>query len=129
MQNGEIVDISDREGWPIETGISPRLADEFHRWINQRYARTAAGITSDGRLLFVVLDGRDPSKSVGMTIPELRILMQALGAVDAINLDGGGSTTLTIGDEVVNAPYDRDGPRRVGDAIMILPTDAEAPNR
>lgn len=129
VQDGKTVDVSDREGWPIEPGISARLADEFHRWINQRYARTAAGITADGRILLVVLDGRDPLKSVGMTIPELRVLMKSLGAVDAINLDGGGSSTLTIGDEVVNAPYDKDGPRHVGDAIMILGANSQMPNQ
>lgn len=60
-----------------------------------RHPRTAAGVSADGRTLWLVaIDGRQPDWSVGMTLPELADLMIELGADDAINLDGGGSTSF-----------------------------------
>ncbi len=46
--------------------------------------------------------------------------MESLGAVDAINLDGGGSTTMTIGDDLVTKPSDATGERPIADAILLL---------
>lgn len=71
--------------------------------------RVALGLADEGMtLLFVVVDGRQPGYSEGMTIPELATLMHTLGADDAIELDGGGSATLVVdegGDhEVINCP-------------------------
>jgi exopolysaccharide biosynthesis protein len=60
-----------------------------------RHPRTAAGVTVDGRtLILLVVDGRQPGYSIGVTLPELADLMIGLGADDAINLDGGGSSTF-----------------------------------
>ncbi|MEM6314308.1 MAG: phosphodiester glycosidase family protein [Planctomycetota bacterium] len=60
-----------------------------------RNPRTAAGVTADGRTLIVmVIDGRQPGHSVGVTLPELADLMKRHGADDALNLDGGGSSTF-----------------------------------
>ncbi len=60
-----------------------------------RHPRTAAGVTRDGRrLVLVVVDGRRPGWSVGMTLPELAAFMLTLGVHDAVNLDGGGSSTI-----------------------------------
>jgi hypothetical protein len=77
-----------------------------------RHPRTAAGLSKDGRtLILAVVDGRTTA-SVGMTCTELGALMKELGAHDASNLDGGGSSTMWIrGDGVVNAPSD--GAQRV----------------
>lgn len=62
---------------------------------DKRHPRTAAGVSGDGRTLWLVtVDGRQPDWSVGMTLPELGDLMIELGAVDALNLDGGGSTSF-----------------------------------
>jgi exopolysaccharide biosynthesis protein len=47
--------------------------------------------------------------------------MQALCAVEAVNLDGGGSTAMTIGEELVNQPSDPTGEQPIGDAIVVLP--------
>ena len=47
--------------------------------------------------------------------------MRSLGAVDAVNLDGGGSTTMAVGDELVNRPSDDAGERPVADAVVVLP--------
>lgn len=75
---------------------------------NNRHPRTMVGITGGGRLLLVVVDGRQPGYADGMNLFELRALAHSLGCTDALNLDGGGSTTLVIAGEdsngVVNRP-------------------------
>jgi hypothetical protein len=98
-----------------------------------RHPRTAVGIARGGRrLLLVVVDGRQKPYSDGMTLRELATLMRALGARDAINLDGGGSTTLVYADpdasaagtrgalRIANRPSDATGERPVGDALAIV---------
>ncbi len=67
--------------------------------------RTAAGVTKDGTLLLVTVDGRQ-AWSAGVSLGELAALMKRLGAVRAINLDGGGSTSMIVQGGVVNAPSD-----------------------
>lgn len=92
-----------------------------------RNPRTAAGIARNGReLILVAVDGRE-YHNVGMTLRELADLMRALGARDAINLDGGGSTTLVYADpdstgklRIANHPSDRGGERSVGDALAVV---------
>jgi len=87
----------------------------------QRNPRTVAGITATGRVILMVVDGRS-SGSIGATLYELAAEMKALGAVDAVNLDGGGSATMWIkGLGVVNHPTDSTGERPVSNAIVILP--------
>ena len=89
----------------------------------QRHPRTAFGWRSDGTLVFVTVDGRQPQHSAGMTISELTELMRELGCTDAINLDGGGSTTMVISNKVINKPSDTAGERAVSDALLIFPTE------
>ncbi|MDW8322028.1 MAG: phosphodiester glycosidase family protein [Armatimonadota bacterium] len=85
---------------------------------NNRHPRTVVGATADGKLLLVTVDGRQPM-SGGMTLLELAQLMKQLGASDAINLDGGGSTTLAIrGGLVVNSPSEGKE-RPVANAVMV----------
>ena len=86
----------------------------------QRQPRTAVGVTSDGRMLLVVIDGRQPGYSVGMTLQELADLMSSLGARDAINLDGGGSSTMWVNGMLANRPSDG-YQRGVGSALVVLP--------
>lgn len=84
-----------------------------------RAPRTAIGLTGDGTLLLVTVDGRQPGFSVGMTLWELAELMIELGAKEAMNLDGGASTAMVIGDQVVNIPSN--GSERVlGTALLIM---------
>jgi len=85
-----------------------------------RHPRTAAGVRADGTLLFVTVDGRRPEESVGMSLPELTDLMLELGAVSAINLDGGGSTSMVIEGRIVNHPSGQ-GARQNADAILLFP--------
>jgi hypothetical protein len=86
-----------------------------------RHPRTAIASLPDNKALLVVVDGRQPALSVGMSLDELARLMIELGAVDAINLDGGGSSTMAIDGKVVNHPSDITGERPVSDAIVVLP--------
>lgn len=85
-----------------------------------RHPRTAIGMLSDGRVLLLTVDGRQPGHSEGMTLRELTDLLRALGATDAINLDGGGSTTLVILGEVMNRPSDAAGERPVANMLLVL---------
>lgn len=85
------------------TGATARVAP------NVRHPRTAAGVTADGHtLILLAIDGRQPAHSVGVTLPELADLMIELGAHDALNLDGGGSTSFYLrradGSVVTNQP-------------------------
>jgi large repetitive protein len=86
----------------------------------RRHPRTAIGWTADrGRLFLVVVDGRQPPYSDGMTLPELTWLFRRLGAAYALNLDGGGSTTLVVRGDVVNRPSDGGAERAVGNALAL----------
>lgn len=86
--------------------------------IKGRAPRTAVGVTKEGKLLFVVIDGRQPGFSIGATLWETARLMIEFGAVDALNLDGGGSSTMVVQSKVVNAPSDgRERP--VGNALVV----------
>lgn len=92
------------------------FARDFSR---SRHPRTALGVRKDGTIILVTVDGRQPQVSVGMTIPELAVLMAEWGCREAINLDGGGSTTMIAGRKVVNHPSDAAGERAVSDAILV----------
>ncbi|MBM4073217.1 MAG: phosphodiester glycosidase family protein [Planctomycetes bacterium] len=83
-----------------------------------RAPRTAVGLAGN-RVWFVVVDGRQPAKAVGMSHHELAGLMKRLGCTDALNLDGGGSSTLWYEGEVRNQPSDGT-PRSVGNALILL---------
>jgi hypothetical protein len=97
-------------------------AEQFNAdFSRQRHPRTAVGWRADGLLVLVTVDGRQPPKSVGMTIAELAALMIELSCVEALNLDGGGSTTMVINNRVVNHPSDQSGERPVSDALLIYP--------
>lgn len=86
-----------------------------------RHPRTALGIDPvRNRLWIVVVDGRREGVSEGMTLPELASLFQALGATEALNLDGGGSSTMVIRGRVVSRPSDPLGPRPVVNALTVL---------
>lgn len=82
-------------------------------FVTDRHPRTTIAKLNSGKLLLVTVDGRQHSISVGMSLPMLAELLLALGAVDAIKLDGGDSTTMVVRDKVVNRPFDQTGERPV----------------
>ena len=71
--------------------------------IGGRNPRTAIGYTKNGNLIMLTADGREGS-SIGLTLMELASLMKELGCVNAMNLDGGGSTVMFVNGKVVNRP-------------------------
>jgi hypothetical protein len=105
------------DGRPIDDWADERLAAGFD---TTRHPRTMIG--DDGRAIWLVtIDGRQPSRSLGMSFAELQGLARRLGLRSALNLDGGGSTTMVVHGHVVNHPSDEAGPRKVSDAIVVLP--------
>lgn len=71
--------------------------------VGGRNPRTAIGYTADNHLILITADGREGA-SVGLTLNELAGLMKQLGCVNAMNLDGGGSTVMYVNGQVVNKP-------------------------
>ena len=98
-------------------------------FVTNRHNRTALGLKPDGTTLLVVADGRFKHQAEGLSIPELELVMRWLGCTEAINLDGGGSSTMYVQgkphDGVVNYPsdnhqHDHEGQRPVSNAILVL---------
>ena len=76
--------------------------------IGGRNPRTAIGYTKDNHLIMLTADGREGS-SIGLTLMELANLMKEFGCVNAMNLDGGGSTVMYVNGSVVNRPQMQGG--------------------
>jgi exopolysaccharide biosynthesis protein len=76
--------------------------------IGGRNPRSAIGYTADNNLIMVAVDGREGS-SIGMTLMELANFMKSIGCVNAMNLDGGGSTVMYVKGQVVNKPAQQGG--------------------
>lgn len=100
------------------TTVQERVLPPFR---NDRHPRTAIAKLNSGKILLVTVDGRQPGISVGMSLDMLAYLLLEFGADQAINLDGGGSTTMVVRDKVVNRPSDSTGERPVSDAILVFP--------
>jgi hypothetical protein len=93
--------------------------EKLYQGFRSRIPATAVGTTPDGRLLFVVIDGRQRKFSVGVTYWELAQFMKFLGCNNAIGMDGGGSSTMVINGSVVNRPSDG-ASRAVSNAIGVF---------
>jgi exopolysaccharide biosynthesis protein len=106
-----------RDGQRVESPEDEHISRVFFL---SRHPRTAVGHREDGTMLFVTVDGRQSDRSVGMSLRELSDLFIELGAVSAINLDGGGSTTMFAGDGIVNRPSDPLGERETADGILLF---------
>ncbi len=89
-------------------------------FVETRHPRTAVAKLKDGKFLMITVDGRS-EESAGIDLPNLAEILLELGATDAMNLDGGGSTTMFMGGKIVNKPSDKEGERRVSDAILVFP--------
>lgn len=110
VENGRVTVTSDAERF------QPDIA-------RGRAPRTALGVTPDRKLLLVVVNGRQEGLSVGLTLEELAGLMIELGARDAMNLDGGGSSTLVVRDRVLNMPSGG-VERPVNNALLVFASQA-----
>jgi len=114
-------------GWPriLRDGRdvavdAPTVEGTISRNAETRHPRSAIGFSRDSSTLFlVVVDGRT-QRSVGMTLVELAALMRRVGAWQAMNFDGGGSSTMIVQGALVNAPSDTTGERAVGNALLVV---------
>lgn len=106
----------------MDDGTKVELKDES--FVTTRHPRTCLGLVSKHKIVLVTVDGRS-EQSGGMSLNELADLMVSLGCKEAINLDGGGSTTMWLADEgVVNMPsdnkkFDHEGERHVANILAI----------
>jgi hypothetical protein len=115
-----------RDGRPFvdaftEGFVQPDIPSFYYGFGVRRNPRTMAGVTADGDVLLVTADGRQPGYSVGLSFPEEAAVMRALGARQALNLDGGGSTTMVANGQLLGRPSDTTGERPVGDALILQP--------
>ena len=104
-------------GRPTTDWADEQLREGFN---TERHPRTMIGVGRGSAIWLVTVDGRNPGVSVGMTFVELQRLAQQLNLVSALNLDGGGSTTMVVKGTILNHPSDATGPRRVSDAIVVV---------
>ena len=88
-------------------------------FVTGRHPRTVAGVTGDGRVMLMTIDGRSRT-SVGVTLHEAAAVARSLGMVEAVNLDGGGSTTMSVNGHPSGKPSDG-RERDVGDALVYVP--------
>jgi Phosphodiester glycosidase/FlgD Ig-like domain len=97
-----------------------RAGEDFTTYhLNRRHPRTAIGQRADGRIVMVVVDGRRPGYSAGMTNFELAQTMLRLGAVTASALDAGGSSTMAFDGQLLSRPSDTGGERMVSEAMLV----------
>ena len=110
LQDGAVVDgIEDVE---VDTNVG-------NHSIQGNQPRTAIGVIDTNHLVVVVVDGRSPGYSEGITLTELADIMASLGVTTAYNLDGGGSSTLYYDGEVVNDPLGKGTERGTSDILFI----------
>src|SRR5206468_5373994 len=112
-----------RDGKPVFRSLELFTTDQ----LQVRNPRTAVGQLADGRYLFLVVDGRRPGYSTGMTNFELAQTMVRLGAVRASALDAGGSSTMAFDGSVLNRPSDSTGEREVAESLSVFYYGAYAP--
>ncbi|KPD00169.1 Flagellar filament outer layer protein Flaa [Geobacillus sp. BCO2] len=132
-KEGDAVEISLQYDQPEWNGVKEAVGGRYRLVSNgqaQSFAiagvhpRTAVGIDKNGNVMLVVVDGRQPAHSQGMTLNELAKLMHELGAVDAMTLDGGGSSTFVVRQpngqlKVENKPSDGFA-RPVASALLVV---------
>ncbi|NUR85503.1 MAG: phosphodiester glycosidase family protein, partial [Nonomuraea sp.] len=93
-----------------------------YNWTVRANPRSMIGMDGEGRLMLVVVDGRQDGYSEGLGIAGTAELMKRLGAVEAMNLDGGGSSVLATREAgIVNRPSDATGQRSLGNVFLVRP--------
>jgi hypothetical protein len=108
LQNGEIKITNNEElKFSGKTGLT------------DKHPRTAMGYTANGDLIIMVVEGRNPSIADGVSLPQLAQLLKDIGCVEALNLDGGGSSCMLINGKETIKPSDKTGQRQVP-AVFII---------
>lgn len=103
-----------------KTWVQARSESFYRGLAEERHPRTAIGY-SDEHIFMVAVDGRRPGRSIGVDLWDLARIMRWLGAKEAINLDGGGSTTLVARGRVLNSPSDG-WERATANALLVFAT-------
>jgi hypothetical protein len=106
LQDGNVVVDTQSEGIPGDIATGP-------------HARTGVGVCKDGKILIVTVDAGS-SLSGGITLQDFASLMQSFGVTDAINLDGGGSTTMALNGQTVDFPSGSSFERQVADMLTVF---------
>ena len=108
MQNAEIkITNNDELKFSGKTGLT------------DKHPRTAMGYTANGYLIIMVVEGRNPGVADGVTLPQLAKLFKDIGCVEALNLDGGGSSCMLINGKETIRTSDKTGQRAVP-AVFII---------
>ncbi|MFF7780000.1 phosphodiester glycosidase family protein [Streptomyces tanashiensis] len=127
---------------PAANGMVKPLPDAGGRYtgnhtpnntLTGRHARTLVGRTKTGGMLLVVIDGRGPENSVGVTLPEAAAIMKWLGAEEAVGMGSGGDSALILPDPVTGEPMLANKPRdtwggydmyqrQISNAIALVPS-------
>ena len=123
-----------RKRWKMETAIgggpvlvqngTMRITNDQERMFtgkaqNDLHPRTAMGYTANGKLIILVVEGRNAGKAEGASLPELANIFLSLGVVEALNLDGGGSSCMLVQGKETIKPSDKEGQRAVPAVFMI----------
>lgn len=112
----------------LSNGIVCDFATLSEKFIDTKHPRSAVAVKTDGTVIFIVADGRSKGNADGVSIPELAHMCRVLGADEALNLDGGGSSTLWSKyfpvNGIINMPsdnkkFDHEGEREVVNFIYI----------
>ena len=82
----------------LKDGQVCNLSGTNRNFVDTKHPRSAVALTREGKILLIVVDGRRKGKAEGINIPELAHMIRVLGGEDALNLDGGGSSTLWSGE-------------------------------
>lgn len=88
--------------------------------IDDRHPRTAVGYTADGHVIFLVVEGRRPGVAAGVTLTQAAQMLADLGCVEALNLDGGGSSCLLVNGRETILPSDKEGNQRPVPAVLLI---------
>ena len=110
VEDGEVVDGIDQV--EVDTNFG-------NHSIQGEQPRTAIGVIDDNHLVFVVVDGRSPGYSKGVTMTGLADIMAGLGVTTAYNIDGGGSSTMVFDGSLVNDPLGKGQERGTSDILYI----------
>jgi Phosphodiester glycosidase len=119
--------------WKVETAIGggPSLISNgeiritnkeeimFANGEKDKHPRTAMGYTADGRLIILMTEGRNPGVAEGMTLLQQAQVLKSLGCIEALNLDGGGSSCLLLNGKETIKPSDKEGQRAVPGVFLI----------
>ncbi len=116
------------EGGPMLVHEGKKVPLKGFNWsiLKGREPRTAVGLTREGKMVWITVDGRRPGHSMGTNLDEVTQLFLSLGAVEALNWDGGGSTTMVIKGQPVTK-IATGWVREVSNALVLIPTEAAEP--